>query len=170
MKYIKLFESIKAELDASKKGNINKVDPSINNNYAIRYAALNGDVELVKTLLQDPRVDPSDNDNSTIRHAALGGHDLIVYLLLNHPKVYQSLTKEEREKYAKGKPVTIDVIKKLNENKYIKPVNELLSNPKKYLEDLGYDIITSLGSGQQGDVYLTNNEVAVKIIILLITQ
>ena len=35
-----------------------RVDPSADNNYAIRWAAYNGHTEVVRLLLADPRVDP----------------------------------------------------------------------------------------------------------------
>jgi hypothetical protein len=36
-----------------------RVDPSANDNYAIRFAAKNGHKEVVKILLADERIDPS---------------------------------------------------------------------------------------------------------------
>jgi hypothetical protein len=39
------------------------VDPSAEDNDAIRVAVKNGHEEIVKILLQDPRVDPSSLDN-----------------------------------------------------------------------------------------------------------
>ena len=49
------------------------IDPSLKNNEAIRLAAGNGRLEVVKILLKDPRVDPSDNNNHAIRYASANG-------------------------------------------------------------------------------------------------
>jgi hypothetical protein len=40
-----------------------RVDPSDENNYAIRLASYYGYLKIVKLLLSDPRVDPSDENN-----------------------------------------------------------------------------------------------------------
>ena len=40
-----------------------RVNPSANNNFAIRWASRNGHTKVVKLLLADERVDPSANDN-----------------------------------------------------------------------------------------------------------
>ena len=50
-----------------------RVDPSADNNYAIRTASFNGHAEVVQLLLQDPRVDPSDRENDAIQFASSGG-------------------------------------------------------------------------------------------------
>ncbi len=56
-----------------------RVDPSSNNNYAIRKASKNGCVKMVGLLLQDSRVDPPSD---TIEVASNHGHIEIVRLLL----------------------------------------------------------------------------------------
>lgn len=43
------------------------VDPSTDNNYAIRMASASGHTEVVRLLLTDCRVDPSDGENYAIR-------------------------------------------------------------------------------------------------------
>jgi len=63
------------------------VDPSVNNNYAIEIAAINGHTEIVKLLLTDERVDPSDENNFAIIYASENGHTEIVKLLLNDKRV-----------------------------------------------------------------------------------
>src|SRR3989304_1464205 len=63
------------------------VDPSDENNRAIRLASRNGHVEVVKLLLQDPRVDPSDKNNYAIRYASENGDVEIVKLLLQDHRV-----------------------------------------------------------------------------------
>lgn len=45
------------------------INPSVNRNYYIRYAAANHFPDIVEYLLKDSRVDPSDCDNSAIRMA-----------------------------------------------------------------------------------------------------
>ena len=57
-------------------------DPSDDHNLAIRNAAENGHLEIVRLLLADERVDPSDNHNFAIQWAAENGHLEVVKLLL----------------------------------------------------------------------------------------
>jgi len=63
------------------------VDPSIMNNWAIRYASLHGHKKVVKLLLNHPRVDPSAINNCAIKRASENGHKKVVRLLLNDPRV-----------------------------------------------------------------------------------
>lgn len=58
------------------------VDPSDNNNFAIRLACKIGRVEIVRLLLADPRVNPADIYNRSIFLASKYGHHEIVSLLL----------------------------------------------------------------------------------------
>ena len=51
---------------------------------SIRSASRNGHLEVVKTLLSDPRVDPSDNFNNAIDFASENGHVEIVKTLLSY--------------------------------------------------------------------------------------
>ena len=46
---------------------VKSVDPSANDNYAIRWSARNGNTLVVKVILKDLRVDPSNNDNYAIK-------------------------------------------------------------------------------------------------------
>ena len=57
-------------------------DPSVNDNFAIRFASQNGHTKVVKVLLDDPRVDPSADNNWAIRFASENGHIEVVKLLL----------------------------------------------------------------------------------------
>lgn len=93
-----------------------RVDPSDANNVAIRWATKFGHSEVVQELIQDKRVDPSTDNNWAIRHAAKRGFDDITYLLLNQPKVYNTLSEEKIKIYAKGRPLVRDMIKKMNES------------------------------------------------------
>ena len=45
----------------------NKVDPTASDNYAIKWACSNGNVESLKILLADPRVDPSAQNNKEVQ-------------------------------------------------------------------------------------------------------
>ena len=64
-----------------------RVDPSTNDNWAIRSASLNGYLEIVKILMQDKRVDPSARDNCAIRYASRNGHSEIVKILMQDKRV-----------------------------------------------------------------------------------
>jgi ankyrin repeat protein len=72
-----------------------KINPSYDNNLAIRTATMNGGVDLVKILIKDKRVDPSDYDFfdssifglSPIITSSILGHFDIVRLLLEDPRV-----------------------------------------------------------------------------------
>ncbi len=65
----------------------NRVDPSVENNLAIRYASESGHTEVVKLLLDDPRVNPADNNDSAIRQASQNGHANVVRLLFPDPRI-----------------------------------------------------------------------------------
>lgn len=67
-----------------------KVDPSGDNNNAIRMAVEGENVETVKLLLADSRVDPSANDNIAIICASKKENIEIVKLLLTNEKVIRS--------------------------------------------------------------------------------
>lgn len=60
---------------------------SATKNYAIRWAALGGHVDMFARLLSDPRVDPGDKNNSALKNALLRSHGEIVKLLLADPRV-----------------------------------------------------------------------------------
>jgi hypothetical protein len=63
------------------------VDPSANDNYAIRAAAQNGHLAIVDRLLQDERVDPSADNNFAVQLAAERGHLAVVDRLLEDDRV-----------------------------------------------------------------------------------
>ena len=75
------------------------VDPSAQDNRAIRWASYNGHIEVVKLLLTDKRVDPSADDNIAIRWASENGHTEVVKLLLTDKRVREKLSPELKEKY-----------------------------------------------------------------------
>ncbi len=63
------------------------LDPSVNHNYAIRWASGKGQDKVVKLLLEDKRVDPAACDNDAIRDASQNGHHKAVKLLLEDERV-----------------------------------------------------------------------------------
>ncbi|KAJ3268041.1 hypothetical protein HDV01_003513 [Terramyces sp. JEL0728] len=63
------------------------VEPYESNNLAIRQACINGNVDIIKLLLDDSRVDPSDHDNEAIKYASYFGHLKVVEMLLSDPRV-----------------------------------------------------------------------------------
>jgi hypothetical protein len=64
-----------------------RVDPSADDNHAIRLSSEYGHIEVVKLLMGDPRVDPSADDNHAIRLASENGHIEVVNLLLADRRV-----------------------------------------------------------------------------------
>ena len=68
------------------------VDPSVDNNHAIKSASLFGQLEVVRLLLEDPRVDPNEcHLNSPLELACDHGHIEIVRLLLTDSRVDPSV-------------------------------------------------------------------------------
>jgi len=61
----------------------NGLDPTLNHDAAIRFAARKGRVNIVKVLLADPRVDPSALNNYAFSQAAAGNHLEVMQLLLS---------------------------------------------------------------------------------------
>jgi hypothetical protein len=59
-----------------------RVDPSAEDNYAVRCAAFEGYIAVVDRLLQDKRVDPSAENNYAVRWASCHGHVAVVKRLL----------------------------------------------------------------------------------------
>jgi hypothetical protein len=64
-----------------------RVDPSVDENNAIRLASARGHDNVVKLLLADPRADPAADSNYAIRYASSNGHAGVVKLLLADPRV-----------------------------------------------------------------------------------
>ena len=62
------------------------IDPSVDNNLAVRDAAHNGHLVVVEFLLKDRRIDPSAH-NQAIREAVDNGHTAVVELLLKDTRV-----------------------------------------------------------------------------------
>jgi hypothetical protein len=64
-----------------------EVDPSFDNNFAIRKACGIGCLEIVYFLLADKRVDPSAKNNYAIEHASGGGYLKVIKMLLKDQRV-----------------------------------------------------------------------------------
>jgi hypothetical protein len=64
-----------------------RVDPSANNNDAVRMAAASGHLAIVERLLQDKRVDPSADGNFAVRMSAWNGRLAVVDRLLEDDRV-----------------------------------------------------------------------------------
>jgi hypothetical protein len=96
--------------EAIEKGDVEKVrtlllhvDPSINDNRAIRWASWLGHEGVVKELLKDPRVDPSAKDNFAIIMASYEGYEDVVTLLLKDHRVDPSAEDNEAIRRASWK-------------------------------------------------------------------
>lgn len=63
------------------------LDPSFDENYAIRFGCKKGCLDAVKFLLSLPRVNPMAKENAPLILAAKHGHDLIVNLLLQEDRI-----------------------------------------------------------------------------------
>lgn len=77
------------------------MDPSANNNAAIRLASDTGRINIVNLLLRDPRVDPTAQNNIAVNRASDFEHRDIVRRLLQDIRVRHSLTGVELEKFLK---------------------------------------------------------------------
>ncbi len=97
-----------------------RVDPSDDNNYAIKAASGKGFSDIVKFLLQDKRVDPSDDNNFAIEVASERGFTDIVELLLQDNRVDPSDDNNGALKIACLKRRT-DIIKLLLKDKRVDP-------------------------------------------------
>jgi len=68
------------------------IDPSFEDNIAIRIASHNGYLDIVKELLKDQRVDPSINNNYAIDWAIMSDHKDVAKELLKDQRVINKLT------------------------------------------------------------------------------
>eukprot|EP01117_Protostelium_nocturnum_P007144 TRINITY_DN2561_c0_g2_i1.p1 TRINITY_DN2561_c0_g2~~TRINITY_DN2561_c0_g2_i1.p1 ORF type:complete len:355 (-),score=128.26 TRINITY_DN2561_c0_g2_i1:78-1094(-) len=73
-----------------------RVDPTAND-IPLSNPCFDGNEEMVKLLLADPRINPSSADNRALRNAIKGNHQNIVKILLAHPKI--SLTSANRKEF-----------------------------------------------------------------------
>ncbi|KAJ3324490.1 hypothetical protein HDV06_006901 [Boothiomyces sp. JEL0866] len=85
-------------INACKQGNLEIVkllmdkgcDPSINFNNGLLYASKYGHAQIVNELLRNPKVHPSDYKNLCLLTASQNGHSSVVQVLLNDGRVYPS--------------------------------------------------------------------------------
>jgi hypothetical protein len=68
------------------------VDPAAVDNYAFRYAAENGHLDVVKFLSLDKRAKPAACNNYAIRRAASNGHLEVIKYLMTLPNVQPPTT------------------------------------------------------------------------------
>jgi len=84
-----------------------KVDPSVNDNKAIKDAADRGYIEVMKLLLADKRVDPAIDDNLILKWAVEDREVEVVRLLLQDHRVdasgIESMHPEIKEMLAQWK-------------------------------------------------------------------
>jgi hypothetical protein len=81
------------------KLNINKIDPSYNENYSVGIASALGYFEIVSLLLNDSRVNPSDYSNYAIKEAYRHLHKEVVNLLWQNVRVKNTLKNDDIEIY-----------------------------------------------------------------------
>jgi hypothetical protein len=79
------------------------IDPSKNNNWALRTSISNGSLETVKIILKDERVDPSLYYNFCFQKAVNAGHIEIVKFLLEDKRVDPSDDNNIALQLAQGK-------------------------------------------------------------------
>ena len=75
------------------------IDPSVNNNGAIKLAADCGNTEAVKLLLRDKRVDPTTTDNYPIKRAFRNKNRDVVEALLGERRVRSTLSRKDLAKF-----------------------------------------------------------------------
>lgn len=90
------------------------IDPSANNNMAIRQASFYGYRKIVEMLLEDNRVDPSAVKNYAVIHASMRGHMDIVEMLMKDGRVDPSAQKNKavREATANGHRKIVETLKR----------------------------------------------------------
>jgi ankyrin repeat protein len=64
-----------------------RVNPAAQNDYAVRWAARNGHLEVLQFLMSDPRVNPAADDNYAVCWAAQCGHLEVLQFLVSDPRV-----------------------------------------------------------------------------------
>ena len=101
----------------------NRVDPSADDNDAIRSASYNGHGDVVKRLLLDERVDPSADDNWAIRFASYNGHGDIVKRLLLDKRVDPSADDNAAIRWAANNG-HLSVVKRLLQDERVDPSDD----------------------------------------------
>ena len=75
------------DIELIRKLIVEGVDPSVYNDWAIKYAIKHRYVEVVELLLKDSRIDPSVSRNWIIRYVCENGYIRVVRLLLGDSRV-----------------------------------------------------------------------------------
>jgi len=128
IKYVEFTDLFKVFINAIKNDNavvVKKmidngiVDPSADDNYAIRYASYTGYLGVVKVLLRDSRVDPSANDNYAIQYASEYGYTEVVKVLLQDSRVDPSADDNYAIQYASANG-HLEIVKLLLQDKRVK--------------------------------------------------
>ncbi len=101
---------------SSAKG-LTGVDPSISNDYYVRYASRMGYVQVVRELLKDHRVYPGGDNDYALRTAIRGGYPEVVDELLKDPRVDPSVDSNKAIRWA-------------SQNGYLSLVKELLKDSR----------------------------------------
>lgn len=79
---------------------LKKKDPSLDENFPIRYACFFNRVKMVKLLLKDPRVDPTVKNNHALRLSCYYGHTEVVKLLIKDKRMILSAEQNRAIKVA----------------------------------------------------------------------
>ncbi len=120
-----------------------RIDPSVDKNNLIGWAATWGLKDIVELLLNDERVDPSANKNAPIRWAAERGHIEVVKLLLNHPNVNPNDANDGALLFA-AQNGHADIVELLINNPKVKPEGDNLALALDYAIKSGHSAVVTL--------------------------
>ncbi len=84
------------------KSLINTVNPSVDDNYCIKWACANGYPDIVSLLLYDGRANPLVENNYCLKWAARRGHNDVIKLLLKDTRVSNKKDIKEAAEIAKN--------------------------------------------------------------------
>lgn len=120
----------------------NKVEPSVDDNYAIGASAQNGHTEVVKLLLADHRVNPNGRDNFAITASYKNGHIEIVNLLLTDPRVDPSdWNNTAMGNAASGHAITVAKLLLQDKRVRLDPDNRVLKSLINYNYDKAVELV-----------------------------
>lgn len=104
-----------------------RVDPSADNDYAIRYASRNGYTGVVRLLLSNEKVDPSVNSNEAMLLASENEHLEIVQILLSEPRVDSSIPVISFLKRSKFQSI-VEILRLYSSKIFVNQKNEMHLN------------------------------------------
>lgn len=87
----KLVHSCRENLPSQLREVLQEIDPTFDNNLAIRTAARHGSVDALRVLLRDKRADPTTHDNYALRVARACGYKHVVRLLVLDDRVNNAI-------------------------------------------------------------------------------